>query len=269
MTNEVEEKQKNEIIYFVDGREVKLSPDIVSQFITKGNAQLTTEEVFNFMQLAKFQELNPFLNEVYLIKFNGKPAQMVVSKEAFMKRAEKNPHFRGLKAGILVARDDEIKQLEGAVKLPKDTLIGGWAEVYRDDRAIPTHIEISFSEFSKGQATWNQMPNNMIRKTAIVNALREAFPNSLGAMYTEDDKELNENNKPIKNVDQGTETVTDNKNLNDLINEAKGVVENDNSNQTEEQPEPVKPVEEPEFVEPINEYADRVLAEDVEQGELL
>ena len=31
------------------------------------------------------------------------------------------------------------------------------------------------------------MPLNMIRKTAIVNALREAFPDNVGAMYTEEE----------------------------------------------------------------------------------
>ena len=31
------------------------------------------------------------------------------------------------------------------------------------------------------------MPATMIRKTALVNALREAFPEDLGSMYTEDD----------------------------------------------------------------------------------
>ena len=39
----------------------------------------------------------------------------------------------------------------------------------------------------KKQSTWNAMPATMIRKTALVNALREAFPEDLGSMYTEDD----------------------------------------------------------------------------------
>lgn len=42
-------------------------------------------------------------------------------------------------------------------------------------------------EFSKNQSTWKTMPATMIRKTAIVNALRETFPDTLGGMYTEDD----------------------------------------------------------------------------------
>ena len=36
------------------------------------------------------------------------------------------------------------------------------------------------------------MPLNIIRKTAIVNALREAFPNSLGNLYTEEEEQAND-----------------------------------------------------------------------------
>ena len=66
-------------------------------------------------------------------------------------------------------------------------MLGGWAEVSRKDRDIPVRVELSMKEFSKNQSTWRTMPATMIRKTAIVNALRETFPDTLGGMYTEDD----------------------------------------------------------------------------------
>jgi len=199
-------EKKMEITYQSGNETIKLSPSIVQQFVTKGNAQITAEESVNFMQLAKYQHLNPFLNEIYLVKFGSNPAQMIVSKEAFMKRAEANEHFRGFQAGIMVERKGELVKLDGAVKLPQDKLIGGWAQVIRDDRDVPTAVEISLSEFGKGQSTWKSMPNNMIRKTAIVNALREAFPNSLGALYTDEEVQ---DNKPAehKQVEAVTQDV--------------------------------------------------------------
>ena len=129
-----------------------------------------------------------------------------------MKRAENNKHYKGFKAGIVVARGEEMKHLDGAIKMPKDELIGAWAEVYRDDRDEPSHVEISLEEFSKGQATWKQMPMNMIRKTALVNALREAFPENLGSLYTEDDKQ------PIQEV-QATEENESKPTVDDLLND--------------------------------------------------
>lgn len=175
--------------YEVNNQEVSLSGNMVKEYLTSGNAEVTDQEVVMFMNLCKFQKLNPFLNEAYLIKFGSKPAQIIVSKEAFMKRAEANPQYEGFEAGIIVERGGEMVELEGAIKLGDDKLIGGWAKIYRKDRKMPISVKISLGEFSKGQATWNQMPLNMIRKSAIVNAQREAFPDTLGAMYSEDEVE--------------------------------------------------------------------------------
>lgn len=141
--------------------------------------------------LAQHQKLDPFLNEVYLIKFKGKDpkAQIIVSKEAFMKRASINENYDGFEAGIVVERKGEIVDLVGTIKLSSDKLIGGWAKAYRKDQSHPVVSRISISEFSKGKSTWNSMPATMIRKTALVNALREAFPQNLGAMYTEEEQQ--------------------------------------------------------------------------------
>ena len=200
----------------VNGNEVKLSGNTVAQYLTRGSGKVSEQEVVMFMQLCKFQKLNPFLNDAYLIKFGSQPAQIIVSKEAFMKRAETHPQYAGLEAGIIVERDKELVELEGAIKLKEDVLSGGWAKVYRKDRERPVSVKLSFSEFGKGQATWKDMPLNMIRKTAIVNALREAFPDNVGAMYTEEESNVSEPTtvNPIEDVqaeidDNANQTVID------------------------------------------------------------
>lgn len=204
------ELMNHTIKYEVNGEQINLSGNTVKQYLVSGNGNVTDQEVVMFLNLCKFQQLNPFLNEAYLIKFGSQPAQIIVSKEAFMKRAEMNPHYRGVEAGIIVERNNELKEVEGAVKLPNDKLIGAYAKVYRDDRDKPVTVRISLEEFGKGQATWKQMPMNMIRKTAIVNALREAFPNNVGAMYTEDDVQPQTEHESVVNEvqnNQATETL--------------------------------------------------------------
>lgn len=189
------------ISYEVNGNEVKLSGNIVAQYLTRGNSKVSEQEIVMFMQLCKFQKLNPFLNEAYLIKFGSQPAQIIVSKEAFMKRAEAHAQYAGLEAGIIVERKDDLVEIEGAVKLKNDVLIGGWAKVYRKDREKPISVRIALNEFGKGQATWKDMPLNMIRKTAIVNALREAFPDNVGALYTEEESAAPAGGpKPVEDV---------------------------------------------------------------------
>ena len=186
------------VTFEVNGEEVKLTGNTIKNYLVRGNGDVSDQEVVMFTNLCKYQKLNPFLNEAYLVKFGNQPAQIIVSKEAFMKRAENHPAYQGFKAGIIVEREGELVEVEGAVKLSKDVLIGGWAEIYRSDREQPIKTRISLEEFGKGQATWKQMPLNMIRKSAIVNAQREAFPDTLGALYTEDDADVS--NDPESNA---------------------------------------------------------------------
>jgi len=105
MTNEVTKQDEKMATQFeVNGNPVKLSADVVKNFLVSGNGRITDSEAMMFISLCRYQHLNPFLNEAYLVKFGNSPAQQIVSKEAFMKRAEQNPHFKGMQAGCIVVR---------------------------------------------------------------------------------------------------------------------------------------------------------------------
>lgn len=184
MDNELMTKEVN---YLVNGEEVKLTGSTVKNYLTRGNDNVSDQEVVMFINLCRYQKLNPFLNEAYLVKFKGAPAQIITSKEAYMKKAERTKDFNGMRAGIIVQRGDEIVELEGSFCLPTDKLLGGWCQVFKKDRKMPYVVKLNFDEYNKGQSTWKSMPKTMIRKVAIVQALREAFPEDLGALYTEDE----------------------------------------------------------------------------------
>ena len=147
------------------------------------------QEVAMFINLCKYSGLNPWLKEAYCIKYGNEPATMVTGKDAFTKRADREPAFDGMQAGIIVTNsDDEIIYRDGAAKLPDEKVIGGWAEVFRKDRSHSTRIEVGFDEYAmkKKDGTLNQQwrtkPATMIRKVAMVQALREAFPQTFGGM---------------------------------------------------------------------------------------
>ena len=161
-----------------------LTADTVKNYLVSGNGNVTDQEVLMFIELCKAQHLNPFIREAYLIKFGSSPANIVVGKDVFVKRAYRNPNYEGMRAGIVVAtKDGDIKEREGSLKAPGEELIGGWCEVYVKDKKHPIKSIVSLEEYSKSQATWKQMPMVMIRKCAIVTALREAFPEDLQGMY--------------------------------------------------------------------------------------
>ena len=194
-------QDNGEVTYQAAGQNVKLSYNIVRKFLTKGNGSVTDSELVQFISICKFNQLNPFLNEAYLVKFQGQTdnAQMIVSKEALMKRAEACPEYDGLKAGIIVERSGEIIDIQGSFKLSTDKLLGGWAEVYRKDRSHSYISRVSLDEYDKKQSIWNSKKTTMIRKTAIVQALREAFPSQLGALYTAEEQEPIKPDAAVKN----------------------------------------------------------------------
>ena len=153
---------------------------------------LTEKQVGQALSLIKGRNLNPLANEVYIVaykkKTGGTEFSLIVSKEAFLKRAAQCKDYEGFEAGVVTVDSEGVMhERKGAILLPGDTLIGGWARVYRKNFKVPVEIFVSREEYDKKQSTWNAMPATMIRKTALVNALREAFPEDLGNMYTEDD----------------------------------------------------------------------------------
>ena len=177
--------------YKVGEESIKLSPSIVRTYLTSGNGNVTDQEVTYFINLCKYQKLNPLIKDAYLVKYGSQPATMVTGKDALLKRAMRNPRYRGHEAGVIV-RSKETRQLEyrpGSFILPEEELIGGWAKTYVDGYNIPIEAAVSFREYAgtKGDGQLNSMwagkPGTMIRKVALVTSLREAFPEDLGGMY--------------------------------------------------------------------------------------
>lgn len=189
-TSAVATKEKNPVVeYEVAGENIKLSYQIIRDYLTKGNGAVTDQDLMQFMSICKFNKLNPFLNEAYLIKFGSTPAQMIVSKEALMKRAEANEQYNGLEAGLILRRNNEVIEVEGNFYLKADEILGAWAKVYRKDRLKPIVAKVNIEEYDKKQSSWNDKRATMIAKVAKVQALREAFPAQLGAMYTQEEQQ--------------------------------------------------------------------------------
>lgn len=198
LQNNIAKKNDNQLVEFsANGEKVKLSPAIVRNYLVNGNGQITDQEVVYFINLCKSQGLNPFIKDCYLIKYgNTTPAQMVVSKDVFLKRAERNSEFDGLDAGIIVINNEsgELTYRKGAFYLKdREEVVGGWADVFRKNTSHPTHIEVSVEEYAgrtkdgKLNSQWASKMGTMVRKVAITQALRETFPNDFQQMYSEEE----------------------------------------------------------------------------------
>lgn len=168
-------------------RKIDLTMEEVKRYICP---EATEQEAYVFLKLCEAQGLNPFLREAYLIKYGTEKATIVTGKDTFTKRADRLPQYDGFKAGIIILSNKQVSYREGSFTVAGETLLGGWAEVFRKDRTQPFRNEVSISEYERHKkdgtlmSNWKSMPATMIRKVALVQSLREAFPDEFGGIYS-------------------------------------------------------------------------------------
>lgn len=176
--------------YETNGQEVSFTADEVRARLCPN---IDDRELALVMALCQAQKLNPFTKDVYIIKYGNGPASIVTSKEVFTKRAQANPKFDGMEAGVTIKKQNgTVERREGSLVLPSETLVGGWCRVYVKGYKVGIFDEVSMSEYAKGQGNWNKMPATMIRKVAICHALREAFPADFQGLYGEEEMGVDE-----------------------------------------------------------------------------
>ena len=171
--------------------------------------RLTVSDFQSFIVKAQTFGADPLKEHIYLIPFNmqvydpvtrkkesKRMASVVFSYHFQLARAEEHPQYDGhtLTEGIGdyfdVVKSEVIKQ-------PYYD-----CEVYRKDRTRPVNFRAWFPEFKKTKqdwdtkkevlnAQWSSQPMNMLRKCALMNALKQAFPQELNGMNTEFDEKNN------------------------------------------------------------------------------
>jgi len=189
MPTAVEEKKDVKILV-VEGKEFTLD-DIevyLRTCVDTKRVNVTREDIETFFAYCKAKGLNPW--DVHFIKYKNedKPV-IVVSIHALLKRAEATGKLKGLEAGVIVQKDGNIEYRKGSLTLPGESLVGGWAKVWKEGIEKPFETAVSMSEYRRdNMPNWKKMPATMIRKVALAHCLREAFPNELAGIYAAEEE---------------------------------------------------------------------------------
>lgn len=165
----MENKKKDSLMKEKSGTLLKVTAETIKKYIC---ASATDQEIELFKNQCQMFQLSPFKREIYLIKYGSYPADIVVGYEVYLKRAERSKQWDGMESGI-----------KGSLK--KRDLIG-WVKVYRKDWKRTLYHEVDFEEYAKrkkdGNLTkfWAKMPKTMIKKVAVSQGYRLAFPDEMG-----------------------------------------------------------------------------------------
>ena len=157
---------------------------------------LTDAEFLLFAEICKSTGLNPATKEVWAIKAGGR-LQLMTGINGFLRIANSHPEFDGM---------------EVSYEWDNKTLMACTVKVHRKDRKYPSVATAYWSEYAKPSPIWKQMPTVMLSKCAKSLAIREAFIQELGGLYTQEEMPNDfgsHNVKPVVSVSVSpTETVS-------------------------------------------------------------
>ncbi len=186
---------------------IGITPETVKRFV---NALATGEEVALFLNQCAMFGLNPFKREIYLIKYKStEPATFVVGYETYLKRAERTEKWSGMESGTTDGPDGKP--------------VSAWVKVYRKDWERPLYHEVFLEEYIQmkdewveGQRTgrkvptrfWADKPRTMLKKVAIAQAFRMAFPDEMAGMpYISEERIAEPDKLPATHIEPERGTV--------------------------------------------------------------
>lgn len=141
-------------------------------------------ELLLFARVCERWQLDPFLGEVYMIRYEqGKGISIQPGRDGMLKAARRDPDFVGPPVAFAVHEQDQFEiDLTGeepkvAFKMgkpPRGPILGGFAICHARGRKS-AYVWCDYGEFNRGRAQWKSMPGHMIAKCAVNHSLKAQF----------------------------------------------------------------------------------------------
>lgn len=144
----------------------------------------TDEELQYFIHLARRYRLDPFLHQIWFVKYPDKKGgyhkYIKTARDGYLIIAQRHPDFQGISSMVVKENDDfefdmenySIKHKFGKGK--RGSIVGAWAIVRRKGH-MPYVFFADYDEYKSEKDIWKNYPSAMIQKVAEENALKRAF----------------------------------------------------------------------------------------------
>jgi len=173
MGTEIVKAENQDLIFAPEN----LTKETIKKFLCP---MASEQELIMGLQIAKSFGLNPLKREIYFVKYGSEPMAILTGYEVYLKRAERSGKYAGMRSWC--EGSVEKGDLKGCVEV----FVKGW------DR--PLIHEADYSEYVQKRKDgtvnrfWKEKPKTMIKKVAISQAFRMAFPDEFDGMpYTRDE----------------------------------------------------------------------------------
>jgi len=175
-----EKVQNKGVVIQAVKQEMPQMPQVTAQtikdYLFGTNTNLTEQQMALAINTAVMWNLNPFKREIHFVAFKDKygnsKVSLITGYDVYIKRADRTGKLDGWKAWI----DKKNGETYACI------------EIKRKDFSTPFYHEVNMKEFKQNSPIWDKMPEFMIKKVAIAQGFRLAFPDELGGMpYTADE----------------------------------------------------------------------------------
>lgn len=198
---------------------------------------LTIQEFQTFVWIGKATGLNPFLREIWAVKYGNASANIFIGRDWYRRIAQANPEY-DYHTVDAVFENDDFKLVNGEVQhsyslADRGQLVGAYCTVKRKSSTKAMFCYVDLDEYNTNQSIWKQKPATMIKKVAESQALRQAFQELFAGTYDESENRTNEPAPVVETVqtNQNVETIDE---LNKQAEKAKeNVKQNKNQIETE------------------------------------
>lgn len=168
----------------------------------------TDDEFEYFLKIAKATNLNPFLKEIWFIKYKPKeknphPVPIIMtSRDGYLKIAKADPNFIGVSAYVVHENDEfELDPVEQKIKhkitfKKRGGIVGAYSILHRKDNDYKQIEIVNFMEYYKDTPIWNSNPSAMIKKVVQSRALK--FFANISGLVTIEEMGINTNTIPLQ-----------------------------------------------------------------------
>lgn len=155
--------------------------------------KLNTNEFKAYIGMAKANDLNPFLREIWAVKYDEKaPAQIFIGRDGYRKSAQRNPDYN-YHIVDAVYSNDIFQYVDGKVRhsytaTNRGQLLGAYCLLHKHSTTEPVYVYCPIEEYSTGKSLWNAATgkqSTMIKKVAEAQCLRMGFQEQYAGSYSE------------------------------------------------------------------------------------
>ena len=170
---------------------------------------LTDVEFSCLVELGRATQLNPFMREIWAVKYKaGVAASIFIGRDGYRKAAKRDRDYEYHQVNAVYSNDDfkvcndEILHSYGFSN--RGELVGAYCLVKRKSSNRPTYVMVTMAEYKIPQGLWNSKPETMIKKVAEAQALRQSFQDLLAGTYSDAELPQDKPQLRIVNAPQGS-----------------------------------------------------------------